>query len=136
MGAAQLAHLVAALAVTACGAHPTTPLQADNPGGWASYDFEQRHERMTLYVLPSMARQFRRHRGEPFATLTCLSCHGENAEAVDYRMPNGLYPLNPEALPNTDEARWMAETVVPAYDRVAQAGGSTTCFSCHERATP
>lgn len=121
------------LYLSACGSaqSPATEPSAENE--WVNFDFVQRHERMTLYVLPAMARRFRQHRNDEVARLTCLSCHGEDAEAVDYAMPNGLAPLDPAAMPDNEEARWMSEVVVPSYDRAALAGGTTTCFSCHER---
>ena len=125
-----------ALFSASCGASQSPQIEPPADNEWASFDFEERHERMTLYVLPAMARRFRQHRNTEFATLTCLSCHGPDAEAVDYRMPNGLLPLDPQAMPDTEEARWMAEVVVPSFDRSALAGGTTTCYSCHEREIP
>lgn len=97
--------LPAVLLLAACGSAtpaPATPVTAAPRGEgddrWAELDWAARHERMTFTVLPSLARRFRAHRDEGAATLACRTCHGDDAEAVRYRMPNGLPPLDPDAL--------------------------------------
>jgi hypothetical protein len=101
---------------------------------------------MTWQVLPTMARLFQRFRERPYADLSCRSCHGEDAERVQYKMPNGLPLLDPRHLPDAyandpKEARmakFMTEEVtpqmaqilgVPPYDKLTNQGFS--CFNCH-----
>lgn len=97
-------------------------------------DYLARHSRMTFTVLPSMARQFQEHYESNVPELSCVSCHGEDGEAVNYRMPNGLYPLDPDRLPTEGRTvAFMRDVVTPSADRLMTAGGTTTCFSCHER---
>lgn len=107
------------------------PLTPSGDNAWALRSWEDRHSTMTFAMLPNMARRFRDHRGEPNATLTCMTCHGDAAESVRYAMPADLPALDPEAIPQTAEACWMADVVVPLTDRILSAGGTTTCFTCH-----
>lgn len=125
------------LALASCGPGEVrvnaAPLTASGDNRWEDAPFARRHEVMTFTVLPSMGNLFQRHRGDARPELACVTCHGEDAEAVAYRMPNGLIPLDPNDLPQTAEARWMAEVVTPRFDRMIRGGGTTTCFSCHAR---
>ncbi len=126
-------------AVVGCGATPRASTSAtaspdSSPPSenlWARMSFEARHERMTFTVLPSMAVRFREHYRTEHAELTCVSCHGPDAEARDYAMPASLPPLDSAAMPGGPDARFMAEVVVPSMDRMMRAGGTVTCFSCH-----
>jgi hypothetical protein len=108
--------------------------------------WEERHDAMTFLVLPNMARLFERFEGTPYPTLTCRSCHGDDAEAVQYRMPHGLPALDPDHLPGAGDAdprtarlaRFMIEEVTPQMaDLVGvplqdgRTGGGFSCFNCH-----
>ena len=73
------------------------PLTPSGDNAWALRSWEDRHSTMTFAMLPNMARRFRDHRGEPNATLTCMTCHGDAAESVRYAMPADLPALDPEA---------------------------------------
>ena len=64
-------------------------------------------------------------RGQPLALpFRCQTCHGENMEQADFRMPNGLHPLSSDdpvkAALAEDEpaARFMVETVVPTMNEL------------------
>ena len=113
---------------------------------WASATWEERHDVMTWALLPNLGRTFQRLRGERDPSLACTTCHGEDAERVAYKMPNGLPPLDPEHMPSEaskdpHEARMakvMREQVMPQaiailetvpYDPRTKKGFS--CFSCH-----
>lgn len=91
---------------------------------------------MTFSMLPNMARRFREHREESTATLACVTCHGPDAESRRYAMPASLPALDPGDIPQTPEARWMADVVIPLADRIMRAGGTTTCFTCHPSVQP
>ncbi len=106
------------------------PLTPEGDNKWTGRTWEQRHSDMTFSMLPMMGRRFRDRRGGP-ATLACITCHGRDAEERRYAMPATLPALDPNAIPQTEEARWMADVVVPLADRIMKAGGTTTCFTCH-----
>lgn len=88
---------------------------------------------MTWLVLPNMARLFRQHDASPMPTLACVSCHGKNAEAIQYRMPADLPALDPAHLPAPETsatARFMIEEVTPTMQELLGAR-SFNCFRCH-----
>ena len=109
-------------------------------GAWDQKGWEQRHGEMTWRILPNMARMFHRFEGTEVPRLSCLTCHGRNAEEVEYRMPNGLPPLDPDDLPRADSpdereakvARFMMEDVTPFLARMLDAR-EVSCFTCHPR---
>ncbi len=154
------AHVFLALLVgtAACASRPAPPVQAvRSPSvasapaappvdAWASSTWEERHDVMTWALLPNLGRTFQSFRGEREPSLACTTCHGEDAERVNYKMPNGLPALDPEHMPSEaskdpHEARMakvMRERVMPQaiailetvpYDPRTKKGFS--CFSCH-----
>jgi len=106
---------------------------------WSTQSFVEKHETMTFVVLPNMARSFAKFRGDKVPKLRCVSCHGENAEQVKYRMPNdSVRALDPNQMPGVDDGPWpkfMIEEVMPAMKQMT-GDPNLTCFSCHARATP
>ncbi len=104
---------------------------------------------MTFAVLPNMARAWQEHDATPDPTMTCRTCHGADAEAVAYKMPNGLPPLDPAHLPSPTShdprearvAKFMFDVVAPKmltdlldaapYDPAT--GRGFYCFDCHAR---
>jgi hypothetical protein len=113
--------------------------RAPTSDGWSRATWEERHDAMTFLVLPTMARSFQRFEGKPYPELTCISCHGEQAENVQYRMPGGP-PLDPAHLPRKDSpdpreaklAAFMIDEVTPS---LAEMLGKRDigCFSCHTK---
>ena len=107
---------------------------------------------MTCTVLPNMGRTWQTFLKSDAPTLTCRSCHGANAENINYKMPNPkLAPLDPSHLPSklssdAREARYaafMIDEVVPQmldlidaapYD--AKTGTGFGCFNCHTKKAP
>jgi hypothetical protein len=133
------------------GAEAATP-GAKGPGGpgvtWQHKTREQRMDWMGLEVLPQTKGSFVKFSASDYATFECQTCHGDNMEAVDFKMPNPLlYAL---ATTNTLEesksydaevTAFMAEVLVPQmaglldsqpYDPEAQLGFG--CFGCHPAA--
>jgi hypothetical protein len=120
------------------------PGAADVP--WKDKTREQRLEYMGLVVYPKMKETFQAQDADGFKDFKCQTCHGEDMEAVEFKMPNSLYAL-PVADPmgsamEYDEAvaTFMAQTVVPAmaellgeqpYNPETQTGFG--CFSCHQQ---
>jgi hypothetical protein len=103
------------------------------PDEWARATWEERHDPMTWVVLPNMARLFQAHDKTQFPELACVTCHGENAERVHYRMPATLPALDPRHMPTAEtsaKAKFMIEEVTPTMQSLI--GASTFgCFHCH-----
>jgi hypothetical protein len=62
--------------------------------------WEDRHDEMTFCVLPSMAKLFQRFERTAYPEMTCRTCHGVDGEAVRYKLPHGLSPLDPAKMPD------------------------------------
>jgi len=107
---------------------------------WTPMSWEDRHDVMTWAVLPNMGRTFWHFEGKAAPELSCRTCHGADAEAVKYRMPNGLPSLDPAHMPsatsaNAKEARivkFMQDEVVPQMRELLGAP-QLSCFTCHPR---
>jgi len=97
-------------------------------------------EFMGLYFFPKMKLLFSSHAPTHSAPFRCQSCHGRDMEAVDFKMPNGLYALprdDPErAALAVDEktTKFMVEEVEPAAEKLLGIGPSVnrSCHLCHE----
>ncbi|MBM4361730.1 MAG: hypothetical protein FJ104_03540 [Deltaproteobacteria bacterium] len=139
--------LVAASLGFACSTGPGPRVPAGGPGlGAPRVPFrdktrEERAAFMAAHVVPEMKRVFAKH--GPVDDFDCTTCHGADAEAVDYEMPNSLYAL-PEADPvaeaesvDPEVAKFMVESVVPGLAAVlgvpAGKPGGVTCFTCHPK---
>lgn len=104
---------------------------------------EEKGEFMEQVVMPAMKPLFQQFDGEEFAQFTCRTCHGANARAVNFHMPNGVHPLDPAHMPSMDgeDGRWMhfmAEQVKPKMAQLLhQEEWAPTnqdgfgCFNCH-----
>jgi hypothetical protein len=110
---------------------------------WKDKSREQRMDWMGLAVFPKMRAIFQEHDAK-YAKLNCQTCHGDDMEMVDFKMPNYLF-----SLPKANTLEWakdydakttefMSEQVVPemaklldmpAYD--ADTGKGFGCFGCH-----
>lgn len=139
----------AAEAPPAEGAKPEAKGGAE-PGApsipWSQKDRQQRMEYMGLYVLPKMKALFQEHDAKQFKDFKCQTCHGDDMEAVDFKMPNALYALPAE---NTLEAAkdydakitdFMASKVMPSMAELLgaeplnpQTGQGFSCFNCHQK---
>jgi len=144
--------LIASL-LAACGGNAPPPKNVAHPNNappsWPTLSWEDRHERMTFTVLPNMAQTWQEFSKTDSPTLTCRSCHGADAENLNYKMPNPNLPqLDPTRMPRKDssdarEARWtkfMIDEVVPdmtslmdtaPYDPKTKTGFG--CFNCHTK---
>jgi hypothetical protein len=117
--------------------------KSDTP--WKDKTHEQRMDWMGLHVFPKMKGVFTQYDAERFSGFACQTCHGDDMEMVDFKMPNKqLY-----ALPRTDTIKsardydakvtdFMLGTVTPTmaelldmqpYDAATKSGFS--CFGCH-----
>jgi hypothetical protein len=108
------------------------------------------HEARATYmrdaVMPAMRTMFHDYDAARFGHITCGTCHGENAAAVHFRMPNGIMPLPAFGSEASNRAHaehprafeFMGTRVVPAMSQilgVAPFNPATHegfgCFSCH-----
>jgi hypothetical protein len=131
--------------VVACGGGGTAQTARaprETADEWSKTSWERRHDVMTFTVLPNMGRLFQGFRGTTAPDLTCRSCHGKDAEAVGYKMPHGLPPLDPRRLPDESSsdpriakmAKFMREEVTPQMaDLIGVGVADVSCFTCHPR---
>ena len=158
-----LAATVMAATVVSCGGAPVSPAAPTSAAAratpvpaaessvpasgdtWATSSWEDRHDTMEFVVHPNMARLFQQHYRKPAPDMTCRTCHGADAEAVQYKMPHGLPALDPAHLPDGSgsdararTAKFMIEEVTPKmidllevapYDPKTKRGFG--CFNCH-----
>jgi hypothetical protein len=142
--------LLGACAAASSGASARPAVQPSRSDDWRTAGWEDRHDTMTFAVLPTMARAFQDFNGTAYPDMTCRTCHGADAERIQYKMPNSLPPLDPQHLPDVKSAdakeartaRFMVEVVTPRmanllgvtpFDPVTKTGLS--CFSCHPSAS-
>jgi hypothetical protein len=111
---------------------------------WSESSWEERHDQMTWLVHPDMAKLFQRFEKTPYPELTCRTCHGADAEQVQYKMPNGLPALDPLHMPDPNSGpdaeitKFMYDEVTPRMAdllgvdlRDPRTGRGFGCFSCH-----
>jgi hypothetical protein len=112
---------------------------------WKDKTREQRMDWMGLQVFPKMKGVFTEFDADRFSGFACQTCHGDDMEMVDFKMPtNKLY-----ALPRKDVLKsardydakvtdFMLGTVMPKmaelldmppYDSETKSGFG--CFGCH-----
>lgn len=113
---------------------------------WADVPAEQRGQWMAEVVVPAMAPLFQEHDAERYADFGCATCHGDDAQAVGFEMPNGLAPLNPEQIPAMFQseqpmATFMTQTVWPQMAQLLgeapfnpETGEGFSCLHCHATA--
>jgi hypothetical protein len=125
---------------------PRTPNSGPSLGApdvpWAKKTREERMAYMGAHVLPAMKKVFQKHDPKAYEGFGCATCHGADAEAVDYEMPNDLYAL-PEGDPvaeameyDEEVANFMTAEVAPAMERLLARGAGAkgeSCFTCHPK---
>jgi hypothetical protein len=129
---------------------PDAPLgnagvEAGAPGvPWSKKTHEQRMEFMGLTVYPKMKSLFHAQSTTDFAHFRCQTCHGEDMETADFKMPNALYslsPTDPIKSGNDDNpgmTKFMVESVVPAMKELfakddPEMASEFGCLNCHQR---
>ncbi len=120
---------------------PTTP--------WARMSARQRSQYMEHDVLPAMRSLLQAYDATRYATVNCATCHGENARAVHFRMPNSLPALAAFGSEAGNRARaehprvfaFMAQRFSPAMAQVLGVPPFSPenhqgfgCFNCHAHA--
>jgi hypothetical protein len=114
-----------------------------SPGlSWAEKSEEQRMGFMAGWVTPRTHQMFAEHDSSFKDGFSCDTCHGENAEALDYEMPSpDLYALPREnTLQESIEydpemTQFMQNTLTPQITAMFNQGegrrAKVDCFSCH-----
>lgn len=120
------------------------------PRAWAEMGRDERRRHMVREVFPRMSAMFAEYDATEYADFSCATCHGPDAEARGFEMPNpGLYPLSPTGSEgqhrtvsdHPEMVRFMYNRVVPAmqaliaapaYDEATHEG--FTCYACHPHA--
>lgn len=132
-------------AASSTSAHDYVP----PPMPWAEMDHEARRAHMVQHVLPASTDLFAEWDAARYQDFSCQTCHGADASARDFAMPNPalitLYPtgtIGQERVlrEHTEACTFMFSRLVPAmqtmlgapdYDPATHEG--FTCFSCHPR---
>lgn len=103
---------------------------------WGDMDRSQRLELMGLKVLPEMKALFQEYDSGGYGDFKCQTCHGDDFESIDFKMPNSLYGLpkdDPIAAAkdyDPEVTKFMSEKVVPTMTKLLNH--EITCHSCHQ----
>lgn len=153
---------VSALVLLGCGPSSSTTTESTSSGetttgseseqasrpAWDDMTPEQRGRFMAEVVVPQMRPVFQQHDAERYASFGCVTCHGENAHDVGFRMPNGLHPLTHADITATFQsqdpsATWMTQQVWPQMAALLnepqfdpQTGTGFSCMNCHANGEP
>jgi len=149
VGVLVISTMLTAMAVgcSPSGTGPRVPPGGPNIGApripWHDKSREEKQAFMGAHVEPTMRKLFQRYSPKGYADFGCTTCHGSDMDLVDFKMPNGIYPL-PEKdtiaeATSYDEAttKFMVEQVVPTFagllsEHAGKPGESgVTCFTCH-----
>lgn len=148
-GRGAFAALVLLLAALGCGGGAKGAKDASEAGKseieWKDKTRAQRMDWMGLQVFPKMKSAFKELDESRFADFKCQTCHGDQMEMVDFKMPNDkIYAL---PLENTVQSAreydekvtdFMVNTVtpqmaelldMPVYNPETKSGFG--CFGCH-----
>src|SRR5690349_18299833 len=60
---------------------------------WRGKTHEQRQAYMAAAVEPTMRHLFQSFNAKAYAGFGCDTCHGDDMDTLDFKMPNGLYAL-------------------------------------------
>ena len=128
------------------GAEQTSAGGEETPAVWADMSHEQRFQYMRNTVMPTMRDLFQATDPERYADFGCTTCHGENAQDVQFSMPNGLVPLSHEQIPQVFQSQdpmpqLMTQQVWPRMAELLgeapfdpETGEGFSCMRCHATA--
>lgn len=121
-----------------------------DPRPWRDLDRGERMDYMQSVVFPTMRDIFQAYDPQRYADFSCQTCHGENASAVDFAMPNALFPLPRDGTiaaamaHDADATAWMLDEVFPTMVELLgaekynpeTAPDGYRCIGCHLEAPP
>lgn len=136
-------HAADTTAPAAEGAKPAGP-----PHPWKDMTSEQKGKYMKEVVVPQMKAAFQKHDGDEYKKFGCGTCHGKDAKAKKFKMPNPDLPQLPANAAGFNELRekkpkmmaFMGEAVkpqmaallgMPQFDPKKPEAGGFGCTSCH-----
>lgn len=141
---------ILACLVAACGeVEDNTPAPTD----YTQMNFSQRAQFMNDVVLPQMKETFVAFDAK-FATMSCMTCHGNGASDGTFKMPSAQVPPLPateeaflEYVKDPEHARWsqfMLDKVWPKMadllhvEKFNPATGEAgfSCSNCHTHSAP
>lgn len=114
---------------------------------WKNKSREQRMDWMAVAVFPKMRKLFLAQDSEKYEDFSCQTCHGNEMEPVDFKMPNDLFALS--AVDPLGQAKQYDETttdfmlgaVVPEMAQLLDMESFTMekqtgfgCIGCHPSA--
>jgi hypothetical protein len=134
--------LASSLFAAACGGHSsheaTTPSSSRVP--FAELDLDHQIEFMKTTVVPAMKPIFQQHDAHKFADFGCATCHGPDANAGDFEMPNDKLPkldFSDLSQFQTADLDWMQRQVKPTMARLLDLREADdpkqglACLTCH-----
>jgi hypothetical protein len=111
---------------------------------WNKKSREQRMDWMAVAVFPKMRRLFIEQDSEKYEGFSCQTCHGNEMERVDFKMPNDLFalsksdPLGQAKEYDEKTTDFMLGAVVPEMAKLLDMEGFTMenqtgfgCLGCH-----
>jgi hypothetical protein len=118
------------------------------PKLWANMDGKERYRYMENTVMPAMKTVFETYDPNRYAKMTCESCHGADAEARKFAMPNpelptltgmndfaaarAKFPGAVEFMMSSVELTMASLLQEPVYNAKTRKGFG--CFRCHTHA--
>lgn len=138
--------------IPGCGGATQSSSMPESPEGksamtaskWEGMNREQRMQYMQETVLPNAKALFVEVAPDKYADFNCKTCHGDNAQEVDFKMPNKLPelsatdPVGAAMAKNEGVAKFMMEKVTPTMAKLlGREPYSETntdgfgCFGCH-----
>ncbi len=146
-----LVPVLLAAVVGACGQNDPKSPGLEGMGApevaWSEKNVEQKYGYMAAVVHPEMQAVFASY-DDSYAdegAFTCATCHGEDAELVDYKMPADGAIMGLEAEDTIQEAmdydeevtNAMMAKVTPGLKKLLDQGSGAktkvTCFTCHPK---
>jgi hypothetical protein len=113
---------------------------------WARMSDQEKGRHMREAVMPAMTALLQAYDPAEFANVTCATCHGANARAVHFHMPNSLPALPAFGTPAAEQRmaaerrmyEFMGTRMLPAMAQLLgqqpynpQTHQGFGCFNCH-----
>jgi hypothetical protein len=112
------------------------------PAPWDELTPAERDMFMEELFSPVMKEHFQAFDPARYAAFSCVTCHGEDAEATGYAMPADVGPIGLSDVPveeiedpeRREIAVWMDEVVLPEMGRLLEQEltlQGASCLDCH-----
>jgi len=115
---------------------------------WKDMTKEQKGKYMKAAVMPKMKPLFQAYDADAYKKFDCRTCHGKDAKAKEFKMPNAELPVLPGTMAGFGELqkkkpkamKFMAETVkpqmaallgLPDFDPKKPDPKAFGCMACH-----